>query len=163
MALGFSRAVPPEDVSVVVNIGDDDRFHGLYVCPDLDTVLYTLGGIVDRQQGWGVSGDTTKALETLRTLDSPGAWMKLGDSDLGLHIYRTAQLSQGNSLTAVISRIAKAFDVACNVLPVSDSECPTLVRTLRDYSDFKSGSCATSLRPPSKGWKSTRVSGPRPK
>lgn len=95
MALGFAGTVAGEDLSVVVNVGDDETFHGLLVCPDLDTVLYTLSGVVDKTQAWGVTDDGTRALEVLRKLESPGAWMKLGDADLGLHIYRAARLAQG--------------------------------------------------------------------
>lgn len=129
MALGFARALPPEDLSIVVNVGDDERFHGLYVCPDLDTVVYTLAGVVDGSHGWGVAGDTTLALDVLRKLGSPGAWMKLGDSDLGLHIYRTARLNEGISLTRVMDNVRVALEVACRILPVSDDECPTEVLT----------------------------------
>ena len=129
MALGFARAVPAEDLDIIVNVGDDDRFHGLYVCPDLDTVLYTLAGIVDRAQGWGVEGDDTRALDVLRKLESPGAWMKLGDADLGLHIYRSSRLAQGASLTVAMEEARCAFGIRCGILPVSDAECPTQVET----------------------------------
>lgn len=129
MALGFAGIVPPGDLSIIVNVGDDDRFHGLYVCPDLDTVLYTLSGVVDRTQSWGVADDGTRALEVLRKLDSPGAWMKLGDADLGLHLYRTSRFAQGGSLTAVTKDVSHCFGVHCALLPVSDEECPTMVET----------------------------------
>jgi LPPG:FO 2-phospho-L-lactate transferase len=129
MALGFAGAVSPEDLEIVVNVGDDERFYGLHVCPDLDTVLYTLAGVVDRSQGWGVAGDATRALEVLRKLDSPGAWMKLGDADLGLHIYRSSRLAQGASLTATMDEARRAFGVDCGLLPVSDEACPTTVET----------------------------------
>nr|WP_063695986.1 2-phospho-L-lactate transferase [Bradyrhizobium centrolobii] len=129
MALGFARIVPPDDLSIIVNVGDDDRFHGLYVCPDLDTVLYTLSGVVDRTQSWGVADDGTRALEVLRKLDAPGAWMKLGDADLGLHLYRTSRLAQGASLTTVTEDVSHRFDVHCALLPVTDDECPTMVET----------------------------------
>ncbi|WP_164937064.1 2-phospho-L-lactate transferase [Bradyrhizobium vignae] len=127
MALGFAEIVPPGDLSIIVNVGDDDRFHGLYVCPDLDTVLYTLSGVVDRTQSWGVADDSTRALEVLRKLDSPGGWMKLGDADLGLHLYRTSRLAQGASLTAVTEEVSHRFGVHCALLPASDEECPTMV------------------------------------
>lgn len=129
MALGFAGILPPTDLSIIVNVGDDDRFHGLYVCADLDTVLYTLCGVVDRTQGWGVTDDGTRALDVLRKLDSPGNWMKLGDADLGVHIYRTSRLRQGASLTAVTEEISRGFGLDCALLPVSDEECPTMVET----------------------------------
>ncbi|MDE5458944.1 2-phospho-L-lactate transferase [Bradyrhizobium sp. CSA112] len=137
MALGFAGIVPPDDLSIIVNVGDDDRFHGLYVCPDLDTVLYTLSGVVNRTQSWGVAEDGTRALEVLRKLDSQGAWMKLGDADLGLHIYRTSRLAQGASLTVVTEEISRRFGVHCALLPVSDEECPTVVETVTGVLRFQ--------------------------
>lgn len=129
MALGFAGTVPAADLDIVVNVGDDERFHGLYVCPDLDTVLYTLSGVVDRSQGWGVTDDATRGLEVLRKLESPGAWMRLGDADLGLHIFRSSRLAQGISLTQTMDEVRRAFGVGCSLLPVSDGECPTEVDT----------------------------------
>lgn len=137
MAIGFARELPGADLSVIVNVGDDEDFHGLRVCPDLDTVLYTLSGRVDPAQGWGVTDDATRALDVLRTLESPGAWMKLGDADLGLHIYRSAQLRQGRRLTEVMAHVAARFGVACRLLPVSDADCPTLVETQQGTSRFQ--------------------------
>ena len=129
MALGFAGVMAAKDLDIIVNVGDDERFHGLYVCPDLDTVLYTLSDLVDQGQGWGVAEDATRALEVLRKLDSPGAWMKLGDADLGLHIYRSYRLAQGACLTAVMDDARRKFGVGCRLLPVSDAECPTQVET----------------------------------
>jgi LPPG:FO 2-phospho-L-lactate transferase len=129
MALGFAGLLAPEDLKIVVNVGDDERFHGLYVCPDLDTVVYTLAGAVDPAQGWGVAEDTTRALQVLRKLDSPGAWMKLGDADIGLHVYRSFRLAQGASLTVTTNEVRRAFGVGPGVLPASDDECPTEVET----------------------------------
>jgi len=129
MSLGFAGVVAPQDLDIVVNIGDDERFHGLYVCPDLDTVLYTLSGVVDRSQGWGVAEDATRALDVLRRLGSPGTWMKLGDADLGLHVYRSSRLAVGASLTDVMHEVSRGFGLECGLLPVSDATCPTLVQT----------------------------------
>lgn len=129
MALGFARSLPPGALSVVVNVGDDERFHGLQVCPDLDTVLYTLSGRVDPAQGWGVAHDGTRALEVLRELEAPGAWMKLGDADLGLHLYRSARLAAGEPLTTVMEHVRTRFGLGCALLPTSDDPCPTLVDT----------------------------------
>ena len=126
MALGFAR-IPSVDLSVIVNIGDDDWFHGLKVCPDLDTVLYTLSGVVNRSQGWGVSDDATRALDTLRKLESPDTWMTLGDADLGLHIFRTQALRTERTLTQATAHIAQRFGLRARLLPVTDQECPTLI------------------------------------
>ena len=126
MALGFAR-IPDIELNVIVNIGDDDWFHGLKVCPDLDTVLYTLSGVVNRRQGWGVSDDATRALGTLRTLESADTWMTLGDADLGLHIFRTHALRSGRTLTQVMAHVAQRFGLKPTLLPVTDQECPTFV------------------------------------
>ena len=126
MALGFAR-IPNTELSVIVNVGDDDWFHGLKVCPDLDTVLYTLSGVVNRSQGWGVTDDATRALDTLRKLESPDTWMTLGDADLGLHIFRTHVLRSGRTLTQAMAHVAERFGLKASLLPVTDEECPTLV------------------------------------
>lgn len=126
MALGFVNR-PEVNLSVVVNVGDDDWFHGLRVCPDLDTVLYTLAGVVNPKHGWGVNGDATRALSVLQRLEAPDTWMTLGDADLGLHIYRSAALSAGKSLTQVMELIALRFGLEAALLPVTDDECPTLI------------------------------------
>lgn len=129
MAMGFAQHLPAGSLSIVVNVGDDEWFHGLKVCPDLDTVLYTLAGAVDRQQGWGVAGDTSRALDVLQKLGAHDTWMRLGDADLGLHIHRTQQLRQGRRLTEVMADVALGYGVAASLLPVTDAECPTLVET----------------------------------
>lgn len=129
MARGFCGAFPSADVTVIVNVGDDDWFHGLYVCPDFDTILYTLAGVVDEQQGWGVKEDTTRALEVLHSLSSPDSWMKLGDSDIGLHIFRTDSLAKGRRLTEVSIALAATFRVNAVLLPVTDLKSPTMIET----------------------------------
>ena len=127
MALGLARVLPAQSLSILVNVGDDEIFHGLKVCPDIDTVLYTLSGLVDAGQSWGVSGDTVQALEMLRRLQAEGTWMKLGDADLGVHIHRTNLLRQGLRLTEVTALLASKMGVAPAVLPVTDEDSPTLV------------------------------------
>lgn len=129
MATGLARALPSGSLTVVVNVGDDDQFHGLRVCPDLDTVLYTVSGRVNHKQAWGVEGDTTKALEVLRGLGAKDTWMTLGDADLGLHLYRTERLHGGATLTEVTSEVARGFGLDLRVLPVSDDVAATRVNT----------------------------------
>ena len=93
------------DLSVIGNIGDDDIFHGLKVSPDIDTLTYTLAGLVNRSQGWGLQGDDYKALSTLEALGDD-CWMLLGDRDLGLHIYRTYRLRQGDRPSEIAKDIS---------------------------------------------------------
>src|SRR5437016_598947 len=86
---GLVRAIPPRDVTVIVNTGDDITLHGLRVCPDIDSVTYWLGGVMDRERGWGRAGETFRATEELRTLGAKDAWFGLGDLDLAVHFLRT--------------------------------------------------------------------------
>src|SRR5206468_580197 len=83
---GLIRAVAPEDVTVIVNTGDDIVLHGLHVSPDVDSVTYWLAGVADRDRGWGVSGETFRSAEKLRELGAPGSWFSLGDLDLATHL-----------------------------------------------------------------------------
>lgn len=145
---GMARAMPPEDLTVVVNTGDDFYWMGLFVCPDLDTVTYTLADKDNPQTGWGVRGDTFRALERLQELGGD-TWFRVGDVDLATHLYRTEQLSCGLSLTAVTQRIAQRNGIRCRILPMTDAPVPTLVETnegtllFQDY--FVRRQCAPSV------------------
>jgi LPPG:FO 2-phospho-L-lactate transferase len=121
LALGLTRLVPPECLTIIVNTGDDLWYYGLRVCPDVDTVLYTLSGRVNAVNGWGVAGDTQTTLETLRGL---------GDKDIAVHMLRTHLLQQGNTLTQVISHLAQAMGIAPTILPMTDAPVATMVNTL---------------------------------
>jgi len=115
---------------VVANVGDNAWFHGLYVCPDIDTVTYTLAGIADASRGWGIREDRFEALGQLKTLGSAETWFKLGDRDLATHIMRTALLKEGRSLTEVTSRIARRLGVrGIDVLPATDRHVETHIVT----------------------------------
>ena len=128
---GLARVVERGNLSVVVNTGDDFRMHGLFICPDLDTVLYTHAGWVNPEQGWGVKGDTYHALEVLGKLGAP-TWFRLGDKDLGLHLQRTVWDQGGMSLTQITERLARAFGVQSHILPMADSAVETMVDTEAD-------------------------------
>jgi len=129
MALGLAQVLPPEHLTVLVNVGDDEDFHGLRVCPDIDTVLYTLSGQVSREQGWGVRDDSQKALSVLKRLNAEGTWMTLGDADLGLHLYRTQRLAAGDSLSTVTDHIRRGFGIGARVLPITDNRLSTQIIT----------------------------------
>lgn len=149
MASGLAAVLPASHLTVIVNVGDDDDFHGLRVCPDLDTVLYTLSGRIDRAKGWGVAADTTQALDTLKRLGAADTWMTLGDADLGLHIHRSQRLSRGQALSRVTAEVARAFGIAVRVLPASDDAIATRVSTaegtLRFQQWFVQRRCATPV------------------
>ncbi len=128
LVLGFSRLLAPRDLAVVANTGDDILLHGLRVCPDVDTIAYTLAGVANPETGWGIAGDT---FECLRSLNRLGAetWFQLGDRDLATHIRRTSMLNQGVGLTEATSAICLGLGVQCRVLPMSDGFHPTLLET----------------------------------
>jgi LPPG:FO 2-phospho-L-lactate transferase len=138
LAFGLSKVLPAEDLTVVVNVGDDFSHLGLRICPDLDTVTYTLAGLDNRETGWGLAGDTFQALDSLTRLDGP-TWFRLGDRDLGTHLRRTTLLAEGASLTQATQRICEALGVGPRVLPVTDAAVPTRVETdegLLDFQDY---------------------------
>ena len=122
---GLVRAVPPADVTAVVNTGDDLDVHGLRVCPDLDSVTYWLGDAFDRERGWGRRDETFRATEELRRFDPEAAWFGLGDLDLATHLFRTRSLADGLTLSEVTARVASRFGIASTILPMSDARVET--------------------------------------
>lgn len=125
---GLCPLLDPSDVTIIVNTGDDETFHGLHVSPDLDTVTYTLAGLVHPQQGWGLRGDTFHALELLQRYYGD-AWFRLGDRDLATHIYRSDALRRGRRLSQVTADIARRLGVRERLLPMSDDPVRTFVTT----------------------------------
>lgn len=128
LLLGLASVMPPEDITIIANTGDDIELFGLRICPDVDTVTYTLAGVINEETGWGLKGDT---FECLRWLESYGeaSWFNLGDRDLGTHIFRTAALKDGRSLTEVSDHIRKSLGVRSTILPMTNSYTPTRVVT----------------------------------
>jgi LPPG:FO 2-phospho-L-lactate transferase len=118
--------VDPRELTVVVNTGDDAEIWGLHVSPDLDTVCYTLGGVIDEDKGWGLRDETFHALDQITRFGEPG-WFNLGDRDLATHLHRTRLLHAGQSLTAITRRIAQALHVTATVLPMSDQPVRTRI------------------------------------
>lgn len=133
---GLVRVVPPEDVTVVVNTGDDRRFHGLHVSPDLDSVTYWLAGVADRERGWGRHGETFRATEELRTFGAPDAWFGLGDLDLATHLVRTSLLAAGLALSEATARITARFGFGTRVIPMTDDPVETRVDALAGSGDL---------------------------
>ena len=125
---GLVQVVPPEQVTAIVNTGDDFELHGLYIAPDLDIVTCTLAGVIDQQQGCGIAGDTLACMEWLGRLGAP-TWFALGDRDLALHIRRTALLRAGHTLAEVADQFRRALGVAVRILPMSNQPTPTHVIT----------------------------------
>lgn len=125
-----------EDLTVVGNVGDDFELWGLHICPDLDTLLYTLGGIANPETGWGVAGDSFVTLEMLAEYGED-AWFRLGDKDLATHILRTQQLRAGSRLTEVTQRFVRALDVPAALLPITDDRLRTIVETDEGTLEFQ--------------------------
>ena len=128
LALGLSLCLPPGDLIVCVNTGDDEAFHGLHVSPDLDTMMYTLSGFSNKENGWGVAGDTFTALEMLGKF-GVDTWFNLGDRDLATHILRTQMLSEGKTLSEATSELNKSLGVFHEIIPMSDDPVKTVLST----------------------------------
>tara|TARA_Y100000590_G_scaffold446244_1_gene579671 strand:- start:5621 stop:6598 length:978 start_codon:yes stop_codon:yes gene_type:complete len=135
MAEGFSL-VPGVSLNIVANIADDDRFHGLWVSPDVDTIIYTLSGNINASQGWGVKGDTYKSLSVLKKFKNK-VWMNLGDYDFGLHIYRTDLLNKGFPLSEVTKKIAKYFKIKSKILLPTDDCVQTKILSDQGWLSFQ--------------------------
>lgn len=128
MLRGLVAVAGDEAITAVVNTGDDAVLHGLHISPDLDTVTYTLAGAINPDTGWGLTGETWQALAELRAYDGGRlAWFGLGDRDLGTHLYRTARLGEGASLSEVTAEIADRWELPIRMLPMSDDPVATRV------------------------------------
>ena len=125
---GLSRAMQPEDISIVVNTGDDIEMFGLYIAPDLDIVTYTLAGAVNAETGWGLKDDTFHCLEGLVRYGGEH-WFNLGDRDLATHITRTSMLRAGFSLSDSADHIRRSLGVRSRILPMTDAHTPTTILT----------------------------------
>jgi LPPG:FO 2-phospho-L-lactate transferase len=123
-------------LTIIVNTGDDFEWHGLYVCPDLDTVTYTLGGVANTVTGWGVANDTFEAIGALQRLGVE-PWFKIGDRDLATHVYRTELLRQGKTLTEATHIITRALNIQATILPMTDDRFRTLVETDQGVLEFQ--------------------------
>jgi LPPG:FO 2-phospho-L-lactate transferase len=133
---GVTAAMTLRDLTIVGNVGDDTEVAGLHVSPDLDTVLYTLTGEIDEERGWGLRGDSARALERARSLGHD-AWFWLGDLDIGLHLARTEWLRSGLRLSAVTERLGRALGLADRLLPVTDERLRTIIETPDGDLDFQ--------------------------
>jgi len=128
LAHGLAQILPPEDLTVIVNTGDDFEHYGLYISPDLDTVCYTLAGLANPETGWGRVDETWGAIENAKQLGGPG-WFNLGDQDLGTHLERTRRMKAGQTLSQITHAFCKAWGVEPTVLPMSDQPVRTIVET----------------------------------
>jgi LPPG:FO 2-phospho-L-lactate transferase len=124
---GLARVVPPDALTVVVNVADDVEVHGLHVSPDPDSVTYWLGDVFDRERGWGRRDESFRATDELRAFGAPDAWFNLGDLDLATHLFRTDLLRRGGTISDAVERVAARFGVRARILPVTDDPVVTRI------------------------------------
>lgn len=128
LVLGICNVFPAEQVTAIVNTGDDFDHFGLRISPDLDTLLYTLAGKANAEQGWGRAGESWNFMAALSSLGGEG-WFRLGDGDLALHVLRTARLHAGENLTAITADFARSWQVGASLLPMSNDPIATILAT----------------------------------
>jgi LPPG:FO 2-phospho-L-lactate transferase len=152
LADGLQQCLSPGELRVIVNTGDDFEHRGLPVCPDLDTVLYTLAGVANVNQGWGRADESWQVQTQWRALGID-TWFQLGDRDIALHLYRRELLSQGMRLTQVSRTLAGSFGVATDLLPMCDAPAPTTVLTDRGELPFQEYFVKLQCRPVVRGFR----------
>jgi len=136
LVLGLSRVLPPEDLLVVCNTGDDFEHLGLCISPDIDTVMYTLAGLAHSELGWGRGDETWSFMQTLDQLGGE-VWFRLGDRDLAVHVERTRRLGAGESLSAVTADLCRRLGVTARIVPMSDDPVRTRLRTAEGWLEFQ--------------------------
>lgn len=136
LVLGLTSLLPPGTVTAIVNTGDDFVHHGLTICPDIDTLLYTLSGKANAAQGWGREGESWQFMAALRSLGGED-WFQLGDGDLALHVLRSARLAAGERLGAITADFAATWEIAATVLPMSEDPVRTMLATDEGELEFQ--------------------------
>lgn len=136
LVLGLSRVLPPGDLTVIANTGDDFRHLGLAISPDIDTLTYVLAGLDDPDRGWGRRDETWNFMAALRAIGGE-AWFQLGDGDLALHVERTRRLAAGDTLSAITADVAARLGIATRILPMTDQPLATRVLTDEGWMDFQ--------------------------
>ncbi len=152
LAEGLAQVLPPENLTVIVNTGDDFDHLGLRICPDLDTVCYTLAGIANPDTGWGRANETWNALDNLETLGGP-TWFRIGDKDLGTHLERTRRLNNGIKLSQITHVFCRSWGVLPTVMPMSDEVVSTKVYTDMGVMPFQEYFVQRKCQPTVKGFK----------
>jgi LPPG:FO 2-phospho-L-lactate transferase len=117
-----------KDIVVISNVGDNIWIHGLYICPDIDTIIYGLANILDRKRGWGIKGDTFQCLTQMKKIGAP-SWFGLGDKDLAIHLLRTSMMKDGKSLSEITGFLRKCYSISAQLIPATDREVTTTIVT----------------------------------
>ena len=146
LAQGLSLALAPDELTIVVNTGDDFRHLGLHISPDIDSVVYALAGLADAARGWGRSDETWSFMAALKGLGGAD-WFRLGDADLAMHVERSWRLAQGESLSAVTARLCKALGIGARVVPMSDDAVRTRLLSAEGWLDFQDYFVARQCQP----------------
>ncbi len=136
LADGFAQLVEPENLTIIVNTGDDFSHLGLNISPDIDTILYTLAGVANSETGWGRVGESWRTIEEVGRLGGPD-WFRLGDLDLATHLTRTHLMANGRTLTEAIQHLCDRFGVTVPILPMSDQPAPTMIETAEGLLPFQ--------------------------
>ena len=161
LALGLTEILDPGQLRVVVNTGDDFTHFGLPICPDLDTVMYTLGGVSNRQQGWGREGESWNCFDTLKDLGAE-TWFQLGDRDLAVHLQRRALLDAGYSLSEATATLYQGFDVRHDVVPMTDDPVATIIESAQGDLPFQHYFVRHRCQPAITGYRFNGIEDARP-
>ena len=161
LAHGLAQLLPPEDLTVIVNTGDDFEHLGLNICPDLDTVCYTLGGLANPDTGWGRAGETWQTITNIEKLGGPD-WFRLGDQDFATHIERTRRLRAGETLSQVTRDFCAAWGIQQVVSPMSDDPVRTIVNTGQGELAFQEYFVHRRCEPLVKGFRFDGIKSARP-
>jgi len=136
LANGFAQIQPPEDLTIIVNTGDDIELFGLQICPDLDIITYTLAGLVDKDKGWGYQHDTFNCLSVLKKYFNTG-WFNAGDKDLATHIYRTDLFNKGLNKAQITTKICQNLGIKAEILPMCNEPVGTYIETPKGWIHFE--------------------------
>ena len=161
LADGLAQILPPEDLTIIVNIGDDFEHLGLTICPDLDTVCYTLAGLANLETGWGRADETWNFKESFTQLGDPD-WFQLGDRDLATHFERTRRLKAGQPLSRITADFCTAWGIQHAILPASDDAIPTIVETDEGDLPFQEYFVARKCNPTVKGFRFEGIENTQP-
>jgi len=121
-------AIEKEDIVVICNVGDNIWMHGLYVCPDIDTIIYGLANMLDQKRGWGIKGDSFQCLAQMKKIGAP-TWFGLGDKDLAIHLLRTSMMKNGRTLSEVTNFFRNCYSISAQLIPATDTEVTTCILT----------------------------------
>ena len=161
LALGLAQVLPPEELLIIANTGDDFEHFGLTICPDTDTLLYTLAGLDNPKLGWGRADESWAFMETLAALGGAD-WFRLGDRDLALHVLRSHRLRGGETLSAITDDVRQCFGIGPRILPMSDDPVRTQIYTDQGWLDFQDWFVRLRAEPLARAVKFANVEQARP-